>query len=503
MTDTATRYRDLLQRAAVLSDLQQVSTLLFWDQETHLPRGAAEARGQQKATVGTLAHELLTDPGLGELVEALEAAGLPEGSVEAAAVRQMRRAVDRASKLPVSLVEALEKHTARARAVWERAREDRDFRAFAPELERTVALKREEAEALGYEDHPYDALHDLFEPGSTTARLRAVFTPLRRETAELVRAIGASGRTVDDRVLHQPFDEGAQRRLALDTVRALGYDLDHGRLDASVHPFTEAMSKYDVRITTRYDAQGFAMALFGAMHEAGHALYEQGIEDAYYRTPLEDTAGLGIHESQSRLWENLVGRSRDYWEGAYPKVQRVFPQQLGSVPLETFYAAINKVEPSFVRVDADEVTYNLHVMLRFELEQALITGDLSVADLPVAWNDFMHDALGITPPNDALGVLQDVHWSAGHFGYFPTYTLGNLMSVQLFEAALAAHPEIPREIREGCFGTLLGWLRENVHCHGARYLPDELLKRATGSELDAGPYLAYLRRKYGEIYELT
>ena len=503
MTDTDTLYRDLLARSAVLSDLTQAHAVLSWDENTYMPPGAAEARGRQMATLETIAHERLTDPALGELVEALEAAGLPEDSVEAAAVRQARRAIDRATRLPVELVEALGKHTARSRAVWARARQEQDFGAFAPELERMVELKRQEAEALGFEAHPYDALHDVYEPGSTVARLHEVFTPLRRETTELVRAIRDAGRSVDDGVLRQAFDEAKQKRFALDTVTAFGYDLEHGRLDPTVHPFATALSKYDVRITTRYQGHFLNPALFGAMHETGHALYEQGIADAYYRTPLEGASSLGIHESQSRLWENLVGRSRAFWEGAYPKLQRTFPQQFGDVHLDAFYAAINKVEPTFIRVEADEVTYNLHVMLRFELEQGLMAGDLSVAELPSAWNDFMHDALGITPPNDALGVLQDVHWSIGLFGYFPTYTLGNLMSVQLFDAATAAHPELPREIRAGRFATLLGWLRENVHRHGARYLPEELLVRATGSGLDAAPYLAYLRRKYGELYGLS
>ncbi len=502
MTDNEQLLRGLLDRTAVISDLSQAHAVLSWDENTYMPPGAAEARGQQMATLEALAHERLTDPALGELVEALEAAGLPDDSVEAATVRQARRDVDRATKLPVELVEALGKHAARARAVWARARQEQDFATFAPELERMVELKRQEAEALGYDDHPYDALHDLHEPGSTAARLRAVFDPLRRETVELVRAISESGHAIDDGVLRQAYDEADQERFALDTVTAFGYDLEHGRLDRTLHPFAMALGMHDVRITTRYQGHYLNAALFGTMHEAGHALYEQGISSDYYRTPLEGTVGLGVHESQSRLWENLVGRSRAFWEGAFPRLQRTFPGQLRAVPLDDFYAAINRVEPSFIRVEADEVTYNLHVMLRFELEMGLIGGDLAVRDLPAAWNDFMTDALGITPPNDALGVLQDVHWSIGLFGYFPTYTLGNLMSVQLFEAAIAAHPDLPSEIRGGRFATLLGWLRENVHRHGARYLPADLLKRATGSDLDAAPYLAYLRRKYAALYRL-
>lgn len=502
MSEPDDQLRQLLERAAVIADLSQARAVLAWDENTYMPEGAAEARGQQMATLETVAHRFLTDPELGELIESLEVSGLPDDSVAGAHVRQARRAVDHATKLPVELVEALGKHVARSRSVWARARQQQDFALFAPELERMVELKRQVADALGYDDHPYDALHDLYEPGSTAARLRRVFEPLKRETVALVQAIRESDRAIDDAVLRQAFDEGAQRRFALDTAVSFGYDLEHGRLDPTVHPFAMALSKYDVRITTRYQGHYLNAALFGTMHETGHALYELGVDDAYYRTPLEETTSLGVHESQSRLWENLVGRSRGFWEGSYPRLQRTFPEQFRDVPVETFYRAINRVEPSFIRVEADEVTYNLHVMVRFELELALLGGDLEVRDLPAAWNELVTETLGITPPNDALGVLQDVHWSIGLFGYFPTYTLGNLMSVQLYDAAVAANPQIPRDIREGRFSKLLGWLRENVHRHGARYLPDELLRRATGSELDAGPYLAYLRSKYGTLYGL-
>jgi len=503
MSEPEASFRRLLERMAVVSDLSQAHAVLSWDENTYMPEGAADARGRQMATVEMVVHQRLVDPALADLLASLEAAGLPEGGIEAATVRQARRAVDQASKVPSALVEALGTHAARSRAVWARARHDNDFATFAPELDRMLELKREQADALGYREHRYDALHDLFEPGSTASRVRALFTPLRRELSELVSRIREAGSRIDDAILRQAFDEAAQERFALDCVTAFGYDLEHGRLDRTVHPFATALSKYDVRITTRYRRHFLNTALFGTMHEAGHALYEQGVADAFYRTPLENTASLGVHESQSRLWENLVGRSRPFWEGAYPRLQRAFPEQLTRVGLDAFYAAINRVEPSFIRVEADEVTYNLHIMLRFELELALLEGSLSVADLPEAWNQGMQEMLGITPPDDASGVLQDVHWAIGLFGYFPTYTLGNLVSVQLFEAATAAHPQIPREIRAGKFATLLGWLRENVHRHGARYLPDELLQRATGSELDARPYLRYLTGKFGELYGLS
>lgn len=503
MSEPDDQLRRLLERAAVIADLTQARSVLSWDENTYMPAGAAEARGQQMATLETVAHRMLTDPELIALVGDLEAAGFPDGSVEAATVRQARRAVDQATKVPVELVEALGKHVARARSVWAQARQQQSFAPFAPELERMVDLKRQEAAALGYQDHPFDALHDQFEPGSTAARVRSVFEPLREELVALVREIQDSGRTLDDAVLRQTFDEDAQRRFALDLATAFGYDTEHGRLDPTVHPFAMSMSKYDVRITTRYQRHYLNTALFGTLHETGHALYEQGIDDAYYRTPLEATASLGIHESQSRLWENVVGRSRGFWEGAYPWLQRAFPGAFDKVRLDTFYAAINRVEPSFIRVEADEVTYNLHVMVRFELEQALLGGELEVRDLPEAWNARYAEFLGVTPPNDAVGVLQDVHWSIGLFGYFPTYALGNVMSLQLYEAAVAAEPSIPRDIREGRFSRLLGWLRENVHRHGSRYLPEELLRNATGSDLDAGPYLRYLKDKYQALYGLA
>ncbi len=502
MPDTETAFQRFRQRMGVLRDLAQAAALLSWDQNTYMPDGAHEARGQQLATLEALAHERMTDPDLGGLIEELEGAGLPEDSAEAAMVRQARIEFDRATKLPADLVEALTRHTARARAVWARARHDDDFAAFAPELERMLELKRRQADALGYQDHPYDALHDVFEPGSTAARVKAVFEPLRDATVELVRAIGESQVEVDDAPLRQAFDEALQERFALDTVRAFGYDLEHGRLDRTVHPFATSFSKYDVRITTRYQRSFLNTALFGTLHEAGHGMYEQGIADAYYRTPLEEAVSLGVHESQSRLWENLVGRGLPFWQGAYGRLQRTFPGQLGSVDLQAFYRAINRVHPSLVRVEADEVTYNLHIMIRFELELALLDGSLAVADLPAAWNERYRLYLGVTPPNDALGVLQDVHWSVGLLGYFPTYALGNLMSVQLFEAARAANPDLDDDLRAGRFGPLLGWLRENVHAHGSRYHPDALLQRATGSALDAAPYLRYLERKYGAIYRL-
>lgn len=502
MPDEQTLMQCLREREGTIRDLRQAQALLAWDQNTYMPEGASEARGQQVATLAGIGHTLQTDPEFGALVEALEAADLPAGSVEAAMVCRARREFDIAARLPDELVQNLSRHAVRAQQVWARAREARDFAPFAPALERMVELKREQAEILGYQDHPYDALHDDYEPGSTAARVRSVFEPLREATVSLVRRIQASGVHHGDAVLRQAYDEGEQESYALAVVTAFGYDLRHGRLDRTVHPFATSFSKYDVRITTRYQLDHLSPALFGTLHESGHGMYEQGIADEYYRTFLEVPASLGIHESQSRMWENLVGRSRAFWQGAYPGLQRRFPRQLGHHELQTFYGAINRVEPSFIRVEADEVTYNLHIMLRFELELALIEGSLAVRDLPAAFDARMEEYLGITPPDAAQGVLQDVHWATGLFGYFPTYALGNLMSVQLFEAATGAIPSLVDDIRTGDFGPLLGWLRENVHVHGNRYLPGELLRRATGSDLDAGPYLRYLEAKFSDLYDL-
>ena len=490
----------LKQHFAVLDDLKQVSSLLSWDQNTYMPAGAAQARGQQQATMSLIMHQRITDPKVERWLGELETTELPE--TDAALVRLARREYDKATKLPADFLEAFAKQRSKAQQIWIEARQKNDFSIFSDDLKKVFDLSRQQAEYLGYDDHPYDALHDQYEPGSSAQRVKNVFEPLRDETVKLVKAIQNSNVTIDDSVLRQTYDESLQEQFAVEVVKGFGYNFEHGRLDRTVHPFAQDIGKYDVRITTRYTRDFLSSALFGTMHEAGHAMYEQNIADAYYRTPIGASVSLGIHESQSRLWENLVGRSYGFWENAYPRLQELFPQQLKQVPLDDYYAAINTVNPSFIRVEADEVTYNLHVMIRFELELELLSGALLVKDLPEAWNAKYQEYLGITPPSDTLGCLQDVHWSFGLVGYFPTYALGNLMSVQLFEAAKAAHPGIEEDIRQGTFGTLLGWLRDNVHAHGSLYEPQVLLKRATGSELDAAPYVRYLNRKFGQLYNL-
>jgi len=496
---------ELKERLAVISDLQEAASLLSWDQHTYMPPGATAARGQQLATLSKLSHQLLIDAEVGKLLTALdlESAPFAPDSDEAALIKVTRRLYDRASKLPSDFVAAFAKLRTESQQRWAGARRAKEFTQFAPLLAEVVAMTRRKADYLGYLDHPYDALLEGYEPGMRTAEVKRIFAELKEAILPLVQAIRSASR-LSDAPLRQPLAEAKQEEFALAIAQAFGYDLSRGRLDRTVHPFAQSISKYDVRITTRYHPEYLVPALFGTLHETGHALYEQGVADEYYRSPLGSVQSLGLHESQSRLWENLVGRSRGFWQYAYPKLQMHFPA-LNTVPLEQFYAAINRVEPSFIRVEADEITYNLHIMLRFELELALLEGTLAVSDIPEAWNAKVEEYLGITPPDDALGCLQDIHWSMGGIGYFPTYTLGNVMSVQLFEAAKLAHPELELEIEiaEGRFATLLAWLRDNVHRHGAKYEPGELLERATGSRLDAQPLVRYLEGKYRALYGLA
>lgn len=494
-------YGRLLKEARAIFDLAQAAALLVWDQQTKMPPGGGELRGQQLATLSSVIHGRLTSEAMGSALDELAGrAGLDDE--QSAQVRQARREYDLAVKVPADLVEALSEQTSRAQGVWAEARENDDFGRFAPELEKVLDLRRRQADHLGWDAHPYDALHDQYEPGSTRAKVQAVFEPLKTAVERLLAAIGERGRDVDDGVLRRTYDEALQEQFGREVVADFGYDFRRGRLDRAVHPFAQGMGRDDVRITTRYRKDYLSTALFGTMHEAGHAMYEQGIAERYHRTPLGSSISLGVHESQSRLWENLVGRSHAFWEGRFPRLVELFPEQLEDVSLDSFVRAVNRVAPSLIRVEADEVTYNLHVMIRFELEVALLEGSLPVAELPDAWNAKYAESLGITPPDDARGCLQDVHWSIGLIGYFPTYTLGNLMSVQLFEAADAAIGGLEDKVRNGEFAPLLAWLRENVHEPGSRWLPGELLERATGQRLDAGPYLRYLERKYGRLYEL-
>lgn len=486
---------------AKIEDLRQAAKLLGWDQNVYMPSGAAEARGQQLATLNSLIHEMTTSQNMKDLLESAQKEQQASSSDNAIMLQRAQRKLDKASKLPSEFVEALTKQRAKASSVWVKARQTNDFKMFEPELTKMFELVRKQADYLGFDDHPYDALHDLYEMGSSVAQLRTMFAELRNESVELLKDIAAAPQ-LDDSLIQQAFDIAKQQELSLDVAERLGFDFEHGRLDSTVHPFAQDVSKYDVRITTRYWPKFLNAGLFGTMHEAGHGMYEQGISEAYYHTPLGEAVSLGMHESQSRLWENLVGRSYGFWEGYYPSLQARFPEQLGQAPLNDFYAAINKVEPSLIRVEADEVTYNLHILIRFELELALLEDSLSVAELPEAWNEKYQQYLGITPPNNSEGCLQDIHWSEALIGYFPTYTLGNLMSVQLFEAAKNAEPTIDADMKTGDFSKLFAWLRANIHEQGSKFEPKALIQNATQKELSAKPYINYLNTKFRALYKI-
>jgi len=499
------KVEQLKKHLADVVHLRHAAAVLGWDQQVNMPPGGAAARAEQLATLSRLAHEKFVAEETGRLIEAAaaEVEGLEIDHDDAALVRVVKHDYDLATRVPTSLVEELARVTSQAHEIWAKAREQADFPAFVPTLERILDLKRQEAEALGYEDRIYDALLDQFEPNMKTRDVERLFAELRAELVPFVAQLFERLDAVDDSPVHQRYDVERQAQFGLAVIKKLGYDLTRGRQDKSVHPFTTEFSINDVRITTRYQEDWMPSALFGSIHEAGHAMYEQGCNLAYEGTFLAGGTSLGVHESQSRLWENVVGRSRAFWSHFYGDLQRLFPEQLGQVDLEAFYRAINAVSRSLIRVEADEVTYNLHIMLRFELENELLEGRLAVRDLRDAWNARMEAYLGITPPNDGKhGVLQDVHWSSGLIGYFPTYSLGNFLSVQYWEKAIQDVPSIPDDIARGEFGSLLAWLRENIHQHGRKYWPAELTQRVTGEPIQVRSFLRYLKEKYTDIYGL-
>jgi carboxypeptidase Taq len=501
MADSLTQLKDRLLRVKRLSE---VSELLDWDQQTYLPEGAAAARGEQSATLSEVIHETLVSDTTGDLLARAEReiAGLDSESDDARMLAVVRRDFDRETKIPADLVAELSRHAAVAHSIWVRARQENDFASFVPALEKMLDLTRRKAEHLGYDGHIYDALLDAYEPGMKQADVARMFAELKPVLVKLIGAIGASTRPTDTQMLHRSYPVQAQRELTLALAAAFGFDLKRGRQDEAAHPFCSGFNRDDVRITTRFDPDYLGQGLYATLHETGHGLYEQGLPAEYDPTPLGASVSLGIHESQSRLWENLVGRSRPYCEFLFPRLEAAFPTATKGESAESLYRAVNAVKPSLVRVEADEVTYNLHIMVRFELECALLTGTLAVNDLPEAWNERMREYFGLTPPDDSQGVLQDVHWSAGLMGYFPTYALGNVISGQLWHAIRAAIPDLDEQTRRGRFDDLLAWLRANVHRYGRKYLPAELIQKATGEPLTARHYTDYLTTKYTELYAL-
>ncbi len=486
-----------------ISDIDMAASVLNWDQQTYMPPGGAEHRAQQLSTLSGLSHTWFTGDKTRNLLDAAapEAGAQGDDSDDAALVKIVRRDYEKSRKLPNDFVAEFTHASIMSNEAWRKARPANDFGAYRPHLETMVDYCRRMADLYGYEDHPYDALLDLYEPGMTATDVRGVFDVLRPFQVDLVRRIAEKPEPRAD-FLGRDYPEAGQERFALHVVQLYGYDMTRGRLDRAPHPFETDFGRNDVRITTRYDRHMPQQAIYGVFHEAGHAMYEQNVSEVWGRTPLDSGASMVFHESQSRLWENVIGRSRGVVDHFYPLLREIFPEPLEDVTAEEFYRAVNRVKPSLIRVEADEVTYNLHIMLRFELELALITGDLKVADLPDAWGEKMREYLGVTPPDDADGVMQDTHWSQGSIGYFPTYALGNVMGAQIFATANKAHPRIPDELAQGQFGTLRAWLVENLYQYGRKYLPKDLALKVNGEPLDPKPYMHYLQAKYTELYGL-
>jgi carboxypeptidase Taq len=500
----ARQYDALLQKVNELHDLEKAAQLLAWDREVIMPRAGEEIRIQQMTTLRRLAHEMFVTDEMGQLIEdaAAEVDGEDGDGVAPSLIRWLQYDYGRSRKLPADYVRREAETSGRAHGIWRDARAGDDFASFQPVLAEIVALGQEKAELYGYEREPYDALLEGYERGTTTAEVRAVFDAVTSETVPLLQAIEARGRDVDDSLLYQSYDVERQKEVARYLAEALGYEFERGYMGTAVHPFASSFSRNDARITGRWYPDFLSPAILGIMHESGHAIYEQGTHPDLARTPLARGTSSGIHESQSRLFENVVGRSRGWWHAHFPRLQQSFPEQLGQYTAEDFYLAVNKVQPSLIRVEADELTYNLHIILRFELEQALVNGDLPVDDLPVAWNDKMNELLGIVPPSDREGVLQDIHWTWPSFGYFPTYALGNLYAAQFFAAAAEQEPAIVGEVEQGKTDALLRWLGENVHRHGRKFTPSELVRRATGQPLSHEPFVAYVTQKFSDVYEL-
>ncbi len=496
-----TEMQELLDAWGEFEDLTKAAAVLEWDQETQLPEGGAIARGNQVATLASVAHEKIVSRRFKSALRGAE--NLPSLTPkEKAQVREAKREHQRASKIPADLVHEVAKAESRGLAAWRKAYMSNRWGAFAKNLRELVALKRRVAEAVGYQGVPYDALLDVYEPGATVADLDPILLELKEATIPLVQEIARSKRRPNRKLLTKRYPQEGQMRFGRMVVDAMGFEMDKGRIDLSTHPFCTSFDPGDVRLTTRVNERHLPGCLFGLIHEAGHGLYEQGIDRKLVRTPLGQAVSLGIHESQSRLWENVVGRSRAFWRHFLPKLKRVFPEQLKGVSLADFHFAVNDVTPSFIRVEADEVTYNLHVILRYEIEKGLIDGSIDPGKLPQVWNAKMKELLGIAPKTDSVGVLQDIHWAMGLFGYFPTYSLGNLYSAQLAQKAAADIPDLKTKIEKGELVPLRDWLNKKIHKPGRTYDAASLIKRATGKKPSPQPFIDYVNLKYGELYDL-
>lgn len=502
-----TDYESLIQELKEVALLTSCGELLGWDEQTNLPPKGAEHRANQLALLAGLSHERATSKKLGDMISKVEDSIGDEEPTSAVAVnvREARRAYDLATKLPQKLVQEMSRVTTLSQQTWIEARKADDFSKFEPWLEKVINLKKEEAQALKKDDADslYDSLLDHYEPNAKSSEVDAVFKGLKAELVPLVAAIRDSGIEPDLSIVQNDYPADAQRKFGMEAATAIGFDFDAGRLDIAAHPFCSGIGPGDCRLTTRYDERFFNPAFFGTLHEAGHGIYDQGLSDEDFGTGMGSFVSLGIHESQSRMWENLVGRSKPFWEYFYSHAQDAFPSTLNGVELDTFYASINDVRPSLIRVEADEVTYNLHIMLRFEIEQEMINGDLKAADIPERWNTLFEEYFGMTPPNNSNGCMQDVHWSAGLIGYFPTYALGNMYASQFFETAQSELSDLDDQFRTGNFSNLKSWLNTNIHERGCQYSATDLVEVVTGKPLSHEPLMNHLKEKFGNLYGIT
>ena len=495
-------YAELIRSTVDLSVLSSATAVLGWDERVNMPSGAVEGRAEQLSILARMEHELFTSPRVGDLLQQAEAGDDAKVALSDVAInlRWIRRSYERAKKLPVELVEELTKTASLGEAAWIEARKNSDFKSFEPWLAKQINLKQRQAECYGFSEHIYDALLDDYEPHATTAQVKQIFNAFRPGLVDVIRKVEESGKVAPIEILQRRYPIDAQYKFGLAAAQSIGFDTNHGRLDISVHPFCSGLGRGDVRITTRYDDHEFGDAFFGVLHETGHALYEQGNDTKHWGTPRGRAVSLGIHESQSRMWENFVGRSRSFWQFMLPQAKAAFPEALGDVGAEEFLFAVNAIRPSLIRVESDEATYNLHVMLRFDLEQQMLSGALAAKDVPAAWNDRMKADLGVTVPDDRQGCLQDTHWAAGLIGYFPTYALGNMYAAQFFETAGKELGDLDAQFARGEFAPLLDWLREKIHRKGMTYAPRDLVKSVTGRDLSHEPLLRYLKGKASEFY---
>ncbi len=490
------QYREHMRK---LADVRAALALMQWDQETYMPSKGAGFRAQQVATLSGMAHELATSESLGTLLDSLFSIdGLNE--TEKKNIVLNRQDFVKQKKYPATFVRKMSETVSKSFNAWNLAKKENRFNLFEKELAELIELKKEEAGIIGYTDHPYDALMDEFEKGCTVKMMDDVFGNMLPRLRKILEKIHGS-KTPKDEFLFETFDKKKQWDFGMHVIKELGFDFEAGRQDISSHPFSTSFNKYDVRITTRIDEKDFSSMLFSCIHETGHALYEQGLPESEYGLPSGEYASLGIHESQSRLWENHVGRSRAFWKLHYPGVQNIFPEAFGNVEEERFYKAVNRIKPSLIRTESDELTYHFHVMIRYEIEKMLIKGDLKTGDIPDCWNEQYNKYLGVKVPDDQHGCLQDVHWSHGSFGYFPTYSLGSFYAAQFFATAVKTDPGLPDKLENGNSDGLLLWLRQRIHATGRTYNSEEICKNATGEPLNIQYFLDYLLDKYGKIYE--